>query len=137
MATTKQPEFSVNYTYEDLNTHENSTWDFYSKIFSVAGLMFLAHWRLENQYWPHVLLIERLQNPWWLVQTPYGLITIGRRKKVWQLDWSHTKLRKIITTDEVTKNNTMVHAWDKEALLRYVYTLNLELAALEKENQGT
>lgn len=99
-------------------------------LFQLAGFEILDLYELMNQYWPknetryYELIIE---NSWWLIITKYGLIKIGPRKRVISIDWSKTCLTKIITTDETTKNLTLVHAWTIEKALEYLKTLNQEL----------
>jgi len=127
-------EFTLKYNWDNLTLDEKSCWDFYAELFSKAEITITAQWRLENRYWPECELLLKHKNPWWLMQTPYGLIRVGRRKRVWFIEWQHTHLRKIITNDEVTKSDIMVHAWDEEAFLRYLKTLKQELTALETEN---
>lgn len=64
-----------------------------------------------------------LQNPWWLIQVPQGIIQIGWRKRVISIDWSGTSFRGIITEDNVTKSDTMVHAWSEEKAIEYLKAL--------------
>lgn len=61
--------------------------------------------------------------PWWLVKTEMGLIKIGRRKRVWELDWSDTEIRQEITDRDVTKDDKMVHAYETCELVEYVTKL--------------
>ncbi len=75
-------------------------------------------YRLVNQYDP-----ER-EDPWWLVKTKHGLIEIGWRKRVISIDWSETPIQKIITEDDVTKSETMVHAWSVNKAIEYLISLS-------------
>jgi len=99
-------------------------------LFTLAGIPILATWELMNDYWPrsavhyHKLIIE---SPWWLVKTPVGLIKIGWRKRVISIEWEDTPIRKIITEDSVTKNQTMVHAWEMKKVLEYLTALAAEM----------
>lgn len=74
-------------------------------------------YELVNEYDP-----ER-DDSWWLVKTELGLIKIGWRKRVICIDWSETPIRKLVTTDDVTKDETMVHAWSVGEAIKYLTTL--------------
>ena len=65
----------------------------------------------------------RNASPAWLVKTSYGLIQIGWRKRVIAIEWSDTPIRTIVTDDNVTKSDTMVHAWSEETALKYLKAL--------------
>lgn len=94
-------------------------------LFTLAGIRVLGMWEIANRYWPDDPHYEdiRRQQPWWLVKTPAGLIQIGWRKRVISIDWSDTAIRTVITDDEVTKDNTMVHAWSTVRALEYLTKL--------------
>ena len=64
-------------------------------------------------------------DPWWLVRTSRGLIKIGWRKRVINIDWSDTNLRVIVTPDDVTKSVVMVHAWSEEKAVEYLKALGV------------
>lgn len=93
-------------------------------LFLLAGIQILNMWKLENKYWPKAYVDMIMNNPWWLVKTPLGLIEIGDRKRVTNIDWSDTSIRKVITEDDVTKDDTMVHAWTDEKIIEYLKALN-------------
>jgi hypothetical protein len=93
-------------------------------LFLLADIKVLKLWKLENKYWPSAYVDMIMANPWWLVKTPLGLIEIGNRKRVVNIDWSDTSIRKVITEDDVTKDNTMVHAWTDEKIIEYLKALN-------------
>jgi hypothetical protein len=59
-------------------------------------------------------------DPWWLVRTPAGLVQIGWRKRVINIDWSDTDVRTVVTSDDVTKTETYVHAWSEAKALEYL-----------------
>lgn len=61
------------------------------------------------------------------VKTPAGLIVIGWRKRVINIDWHDTPIRKIITEDPNTKSETMVHAWNNQEALKYLTALAEEI----------
>lgn len=92
----------------------------YLAVLSVAGIKVLADWELPNDYWPDALEYDDVRTPWWLMLTRYGLLRIGRRKSVDSFDWEATKYRFKVTEDDVTKTETMVHAWSDSKLTEYV-----------------
>lgn len=96
-------------------------------LFELAGFEVQQIWELMNQYWPRVqayypMIIE---SPWFLVQTEIGLIKFGPRKRVWEIDWSATKVRCTVTTDDVThgREGDLVHAWTMAKALEYLTSL--------------
>lgn len=104
-------------------------------LFLLAGIEVLKLWKLENKYWPSAYTDMIMANPWWLVRTPFGLIEIGDRKRVTNIDWSDTDIRVIVTENDVTKNDTMVHAYSDEKIIEYLKALNK--AAREVRNAST
>lgn len=92
-------------------------------LFALAGIEVLNQWELTNQYWPEAYKDLRADNPWWLVKTKFGLVKAGMRKRVLVIDWKDTKIRRIVTEDEVTKDQTMVHAYNKPDAVRYLQGL--------------
>lgn len=101
----------------------------------LAGLEVLSTHKLWNQYYTNPTTEFQIQycleHPWWLVETPYGLIVMGWRKRVIELNWERTKLRKKITEDDVTNELTYVHACSDVKFLEYLKNLAFELLALE------
>jgi hypothetical protein len=105
-------------------------------LFTLAGIEIISVWKLPNGYWPEVLPDDwsdhgqvsvfvryaelRASSPWWLVKTHAGLIKIGWRKRVLNIEWSDTPIRAIITDDDVTKEPTMVHAWSELKAVEYL-----------------
>lgn len=110
-------------------------------LFALAGIPMLKLWQLPNQYFPpretetdeQILqdAVYRFRSPWWLVRIEQGCIVIGWRKRVISIDWSDTDLRCVVTADEVTKDEHMVHAYSIEKTLEYMRAL---AAAIFKRN---
>lgn len=83
-------------------------------IFSMAGIAVLRVKALADGYgFP----------AWWFVKTPVGWIEIGWRKRVIEIDWTDTQVRVIVTTDDVAKSETGVHAESEGAAVRYLKAL--------------
>jgi len=101
-------------------------------LFALAEIKILNMFEMVNPYWPrHPDYYKTIINsPWWLAQTKFGMIMIGWRKRVICINWENTNVHKEITADDVTKNDVMVHAWNKEKALEYLISLRKELEAL-------
>lgn len=104
------------------------TEDFVRSLFVVAGIPVTNVYETPNRYWPDTESYAdvRKKNPWWVVFTPVGPILIGRRKRVTEVDWSGTSIRKVVTEDDVTKSETYVHAWTTPKLVEYLCALQQE-----------
>lgn len=99
-------------------------------LFLLAGIQVANCFELANGYWPkHETYAEvRDASPWWLVRTQDGdLIQIGWRKRVIAINWGATEFKGIITPDDVTKNEEMVHAWGCVKALEYLTELGSSL----------
>ena len=96
-------------------------------LFALAGFEVLNKWELINKYWNN----NETMGPWWLVKTKFGLIRIGWRKRVIEIDWSDTMLSlpEYLTEDDVTKGLTYVHAYGNSKALEYLTTLKQRLSA--------
>jgi hypothetical protein len=102
-------------------------------LFHLVGIEILSFHKLHNEYYTDPRNEEELRhafdNPWWLVETPYGLIKIGYRKRVTEVNWERTKLRRKVTEDDVTSEKSYVHAWTEDKLLTYLRELAFQLKA--------
>lgn len=110
-------------------------------LFLLAGIEVKSIHELANKYWPMTegYRSAREKDPWWLVQTHFGLIEIGWRKRVISIDWSNTELRIILTKDQVTKEINMVHAWSYAKAVEYLTSLRqgfVDLEALKKDTSS-
>lgn len=92
-------------------------------LFEMAGFEVKSIHELPNDYWPEAYTDLRKANPWWLIETQFGLIEIGWRKRVISIHWSSTAMRVEVTTDNVTKDADMVHAWGYPKALEYLAAL--------------
>lgn len=98
-------------------------------LFLLAGFNIISTYQLVNQYWPaneHYAEVIR-KSPWWLVNTEFGLITIGWRKRVIEIEWKDIKNEISVTDDEVTKSKYLVHAWGYVKAVEYLTTLHQQL----------
>lgn len=96
----------------------------------LSGISIENLWRLENGYWPdnpHYGDVRRA-SPWWLVKTPDGMVRMGWRKRVLSVDWSDTPVRIIVTEDNVTKDETLFHAYDYPKAVEYLTQLARAMA---------
>ena len=100
-------------------------------LFKLAGIGVMRLWEIPNQYWPLTPEYDetRKLSPWWLVKTPRGLIEIGWRKRVISIDWQETEIKCKVTDDDVTKAETMVHAYGYAKALEYLTVLAREFCA--------
>lgn len=110
-------------------------------LFLLAGLNIESSYELPNEYWPDCdeYADIRRNSPWWLVKTEFGLVKIGWRARVISIDWSDTPYRsgvskfadgrdiEVLTTDDVTKSETMVHAYGYGKAVQHLSALHLKL----------
>lgn len=86
----------------------------------------------------HEIFVEEIPNgycsdycckhlPWFVVTTKVGRIEIGWRKRVIQIDWKEslikTKARDLFPDENVTKEDTYIHAWGAEKAKEYIQRL--------------
>ncbi len=64
---------------------------------------------------------------WWFVKTRAGWVEIGWRWRVISIDWSDTPIRRIVTEDDVTKEDHLVHAGSITKAVEYLAALAREL----------
>lgn len=89
----------------------------------LAGVRVLNLWQIENQYWPDAYVEERKHSPWFLVKTPDGMLEVGWRKRVLSINWSDTPIHVVVTEDDVTKDEQMVHAYSYSKAVEYLHRL--------------
>ncbi len=70
---------------------------------------------------------NRNRNPWFLVTTHKGVIKIGRRKRVVNIDWSESDQMKdaheLFPNEDVTKMDRSIHAWGYDTAKEYINTI--------------
>lgn len=94
-------------------------------LFKMAGFSVINSKTITNQY------SHTYDDPWLLIQTEYGVIIIGNRKRVIHIEWTFCEYRGIITEDEVTKMPDMVHAWGYSNALLYLTNLHKNMKDLK------
>lgn len=94
---------------------------------TLAGFTDTQIYELANRYWPKHPSYFTVATPWYLVLWKGCRIVIGWRKNVCHIDWSGTSLRGVVTQDDVTKTEYMVHAWTWEKVLEYLKILRISL----------
>ena len=97
-------------------------------ILTLAGLKPTRMWELANGYWPLAPTYDDVRRPWWLAMTSLGLLRIGWRKSVMSIEWDATPIKAVVTDDQVTKEETMVHAYTTAKAVEYLQRLR-ELSA--------
>lgn len=88
-------------------------------MFLLANIDVLAIESIDNEY--SKSLIDTL--PWFKVQTLFGTIKLGNRKRVIAIDWTDTDVRHVVTEDHVTKSDCLVHAWSVGKAVNYLIAL--------------
>lgn len=126
-----RPGIAITHGYRPEHS-ERSKWETFEAVFTLAGIKILGHWELTNQYYPRSYVDAVLSNPWWLVMTEMGLIEIGWRKRVININWQHTPVRRVITEDNVTKDSSMVHAYSIEKALEYLKSWQVEVQLMKE-----
>jgi hypothetical protein len=79
------------------------------------------------------------QNPWWDIEFQnVGTITIGWRKRVIQISWEKTgrRLEDGVTQDNVTRTDTMIHAWGYSDALKYLGIILLLLRIQKRDEKN-
>ena len=112
--------------------------DFVKGLFEQCGIVVLGLMKISNQYWPDCDRYREIRdkNPWWIVQTKVGPIVFGHRKRVFEVDWNLSTVRLIVTEDEVTKSETLVHAYDLPHLAQYLTRLGEEIYRIVRAIEG-
>lgn len=92
--------------------------NFFSGIFSEVGGAYLQP--IPNQYSP-----REDAPPWFFAYTKKGVIKIGERKRVINIDWSQSYIEHdaSIFEDNVTKEGSLIHAWGRDKCVEYLKKL--------------
>ncbi len=80
---------------------------------------------IKNQYWGDAYWARHL--PWFKITTPKGIITVGWRKRVINIDWSESDIKieakELFPDEDVTKFDQTIHAWSLEKGREYINKL--------------
>jgi hypothetical protein len=102
----------------------------FRELLGKAGFDIVAMQSMPNEYCPCEVCA-----PWFNVETPYGCIKIGWRKRVINIDWSgiteagfasDNEILALFVGEDITKGTNYIHAWGWEKAqdyLRRIYTL--------------
>ncbi len=104
-------------------------------LFLLASIPIKNMWETPNQYFKDLDPAVAKTSKWFLVQTEYGIIMIGWRKRVLNIDWSGTPFRDFVTQDNVTSERTYVHAGHYDKALQYLANLWSNLQRQEFQAQ--
>ena len=99
----------------------------FQQVFALAGFKNVVWTPLPNNYWPDVPEYAPIRTPWYRALTPWGVITIGWRKRVIEIDWSTTKIEHEFK-DDVTKSKTMIHAWTAGKAADYLIDIRAQMS---------
>lgn len=103
-------------------------------LMAMTGITVLAHHELANKYWPDAYVQQRLDSPWWLVKTYQGYIELGYRKRVFSISWHETPIKLIVTENDVTKSETMVHSYNIGDTIEHLKVLASRLNVNPEKN---
>lgn len=118
-------EIEVQARHKDQRKLDEELKDKLLSLFKLADIPVNQHWSIENGYYGN-------KADWLLAQTPLGLIKIGWRKRVINIDWSATGISYLIK-DDVTKDKYFCHAWSYADAITYLSGLR-DSARCKQEN---
>ena len=109
--------------YEQEKRQEHIT--IMTKLFVDAGFKIVYVKVIDNQYSSNACYYV---DPWLIVTTLRGPITIGWRKRVINLDWSDSDItvdgRELFKDESTTKDKEYVHCWGMGKALEYLKKLS-------------
>lgn len=77
-------------------------------------------------------------NPWFIVETKYGPLRIGWRKRVISISWEAFTVNvngsDLFRDEKVTKAHNYIHAWGKDKAFEYLQKLSKAATALAPES---
>ena len=94
---------------------ERNELKYFQEIFAAAGFNKTEFTPIPNQYCP----CEHCA-PWFDVKTELGVIRIGWRKRVINIECNWNDLKQLFPNEDVTKEKNYIHAWGKEKAIEYL-----------------
>jgi hypothetical protein len=122
----KDYELKVSSVYKDAEKNRSKEREKLLSVFLLADIDVEKSWNIENGYYGR-------EADWLLVKTDLGLITIGWRKRVISIDWAETGISYLVE-DNVTKEETMCHAYSYDKAVRYLRGLKEAKPAQSKSS---
>lgn len=104
---------------------------YFTEIFEKAGFVNFSLIEISNEY----CNCEHCA-PWFNITTQFGVIKIGWRKRVINIDWSklyddtpelksiNSKLTNLFENEDTTKGQNYIHAWGAEKAQEYLKTIH-------------
>lgn len=90
-------------------------------VFKIAGFDHVIFNAIPNSYYREK---SYYASPWYKVETPFGNITIGWRKRVLEISWKESGRNLAdFFTDDVTKGPDYIHAWGYSKAVEYLTKL--------------
>jgi len=105
-------EIGVRAEHKDKRENQEKEKEKLLSVFKLAEIEVKRHWDIKNDYCGG-------EADWLLVDTNFGFITIGWRKRVIAIDWSDTGV-KYLVEDDVTKDEDSCHAWGYDKAVTYL-----------------
>lgn len=100
--------------------------DLIENVMKKAGFEWDKKYLIVNSYCPP----DTEQNPWHLFSTKYGNIIVGKRYRVWTIDWEDTGKSMDDIVEECSSDTQWkhgFHAWTEESLIDRLSKLKLRL----------
>ena len=99
---------------------EAKTGLFFKEIFTSVGFK-----QIEMQSIPNEYSSSEWDGPWFKITTEIGMIKIGWRKRVMNIDWIAIRcgtdnFLHLFASEDVTKGENYIHAWSKEKAIEYL-----------------
>lgn len=95
------------------------------EIYARAGAGTIYIEELPNEYCKRACCLNR---PWFRVTSALGHVVIGRRKRVFSIDWKDSRValdgHVLFPDEDVTRWETGIHAWSVDKAVEYVRRLH-------------
>lgn len=95
----------------------------FKEMLDKSGIVYTEMRAIPNGY------SSSYASSWWIVETNYGPIKIGPRKRVISISWDNAPGlkdvdgRKVFEDQVVTKDRYLIHAWSDDAAIKYLRAL--------------